>query len=97
MPVGIVSGFNTTRVVTTADTTITAAGTVGSYIAARLAAGAAAAVLRIYNNTTAAANQVAILKAAANTADELGVPVRCQNAVKVQLSVNTGTAFIYTR
>ena len=97
MALGVLSGFNVTRVATTADTTISAAGSKGSYICARLVAAGTAATLTIFNGSTAAGNGVAILKAAINGADELGVPLRCSDAVKVQLSVATATAFIYVR
>jgi hypothetical protein len=92
---GVVSGFNVTRLTTTAVTTITSGPT---YVAARLAAGGAAAKLRIYNGSTAAAAQVAILScSAANFVDELSVPVRCDGGARVIMSVNSSTAFIYTR
>jgi hypothetical protein len=91
---GIVSGFTSTRLTTTAATLITASP---AYVCARIQ-GTAAGKLRIFNGTTAAANQVAILTAsAANVADELSVPVRCPDGVRVLMSVNTSTAFIYTR
>lgn len=95
MAMGVVSGFNVTRLTTTAATTINA---VPSYVCARLTAGGAAAKLRIFNGSTAAAAQVAILScSAANTADELSVPIRCDSGVRVLMSVNTSTAFIYIR
>ena len=95
MALGVLAGFNTTRLTTTAATTIT---TSPCYVAARLVAGAAAAKMRIFNGSTAAASQVSILScSAANTADETGVPIRCPDGVRVLMSVNTSTAFIYIR
>jgi hypothetical protein len=95
MAMGVLSGFNTTRHTTTAATTITSTP---SYVCARLIAGAAAAKMRVFNGSTAATAQVAILScSAANTADELSVPIRCPDGVRVLMSVNTATAFIYTR
>ena len=95
MPLGVLSGFNTTLLTTTAATTIT---TGPSYVCARIAAGAAAAKLRIFNGGTGASKLIAILSAsAANTSDELSVPIRCDGGVRVIMSVNTSTAFIYVR
>ena len=95
MALGVLSGFNVTRLTTTAATTVT---TDPSYVCARLTAGAATAKLRIFNGSTAAAAQVAILScSAANTADELSVPLRCPAGVRVLMSVNTATAFIFVR
>jgi hypothetical protein len=94
MAMGVLSGFNVTRLTTTAATTVTSGP---SYVAARLS-GTAACKLRIYNGSTAAADQVAVLSvAAANGVDELSVPLRCNGGVRVIMSVNTATAFIYTR
>lgn len=95
MALGVLSGFSTTRLTTTAATTVTSGP---SYVCARLAAGGAAAKLRIFNGSTAAAAQVAILScSAANFVDELSVPVRCDGGVRVLMSVNSSTAFIYVR
>lgn len=94
MALGVVSGFNCTRVTTTAATTIT---TVGSYVCARMT-GTAAGKLRIFNGSTAAAAQVAILSiTATGLVDELSVPIRCDAGVRVLNSVNTSTCFIYVR
>lgn len=95
MALGVISGFNTTRVVTTAATQITSGPT---YVVARLAAGAAACQLDIHNGTTtSAASRVAVLQTGSDSIDELGVPLRCPDGVKVLLSVSTAEAFIYFR
>lgn len=98
MALGILSGFNPTLCTTTATQLV---HTGPCYVAARLVAGAAAAKARIYDTNAAtptAASAVSILTAsAANTADETGVPIRCQLGVAIKMSVNTATAFIYVR
>lgn len=95
MAIGTLVGFNATRCVTTADTTIT---TAPAYVCARLVANStAAATLHVCNGNTAAASRIATLSAVTRAADEMGVPVRCPDGVKVQLSTNTAQAFIYTR
>lgn len=94
MALGILSGFKVTRVATTADTTITPC----YYVVARVSAGAVAAVCSVFNGTTAVANKVIELSAAANGADECGFPVRTDAGfVKVQLTPNTAEAFIGVR
>lgn len=98
MALGVLSGFTPTLVTTTAATLVT---TGPCYVAARLTAGAAAAKMRIYNHnvaTPSASAVVSILTAsAANTADETGVPIRCDVGCVVKVSVNTATAIIYIR
>lgn len=91
---GVLSGFNVTRVATSADTLITASP---AYVVARVSAAGAAAVLSIFNGTTAAANKVGELSAAANAADELGFPIRCKRGVRVQLTGASAEAFIGIR
>ena len=85
--------FQYNRIVTTAVVSISPA----YVITARLKAGAAAGTLALYNNTTAAANRIAFLScAAANTTDELRVPVRAKSGtVKAVLSANTLEGFVY--
>jgi adenosylmethionine-8-amino-7-oxononanoate aminotransferase len=98
MAIGVLSGFNFTMITTTAATLV---HTGPCYIAARLAAGAAAAKLRIYdtNSATPLTSKVAsILSAsAANLTDETGVPIRLQTGCVVKMSVNSSTAMIYVR
>ncbi len=87
-------GFDVQRVVTTAATAVGTAGET-QWIVARLKAGGDAATLTIYkNNSTAAANKVSILTAAATGADEQGYPIRCGGGCKVVLSVNTAEGFV---
>ena len=84
--------FEAIRIATTATVTRTPA----YIVTARLKAGAAAGTLSIYNNTTAAANRVAILAAAANDADELRVPVRIKSGTaKVVMSAVTLEGWLY--
>lgn len=85
--------FNVVRVATSAATQVT---TAPAAVTARLVAGAAAARLDIHNGqTTSASSRVAALSAAASGADELSVPVRCPDGVRVKLSVGSAEAFIY--
>ena len=98
MALGTLVGFNVQKVTTTADTNITTAGsTMGNYVVARLVAAANAATLKIYNKTTAAANEVNRLTAPANSADETSFPIRCDSTPIVQMSVNTAVAFVGVR
>ena len=85
--------FQAIRIATTATVTTTPA----YIVTARLKAGAAAGTLSIYNNTTAAANRIAILScAAANTTDELRVPVRAKSGtVKCVMSAVTLEGWLY--
>ena len=98
MALGVLSGFNPIKVSTTAKTVCGTAGA-SHYMTARLVANATAGVMQIFNsnNGTAAATLVASLKAAINSADELGAPIRCGDGVTVKISVNTCTGFIYLR
>ena len=95
---GVLSGFNPTKVGTTAATTVF---TGPCYVAARLTAGAAAAKMRVYdtiNGGTSLAKLVSVLAAvSAQSADETGVPIRCQTGVTVVISANTATGFVYVR
>ena len=93
MSLGIQSSFRSTRVGTTADTTVNGC----NIFTARLVCAATAATLKIYNGSTAAANEIARLSAAANSIDETGVPIRCDGTLKVQLSKITALGFIYVR
>lgn len=92
--VGILAGFNVTRIATTADVTVT---TSPAYVVARLSAGAAAAVMSIFNGTTNVANKVAELSAGANLSDETAFPIRCKNGVRVQMSVVSAEGFVGIR
>jgi hypothetical protein len=97
MSFGVLSGFTPTKIATTAATTVKSSP---CYVAARLTAGAAAAKMRIFNTAsgTAAASLVSILAAgSAQTADETGVPIRCDVGCTVLMSVNTATGFVYVR
>lgn len=98
MALGVLSGFNPTSITTTAATLV---HTGPCYVAARVVAGAAAAKMRIYDTNAAtptAARLVSILAAvAAQSADETGVPIRCQLGVVVKVSVNTATGIVYVR
>ena len=98
MSIGVVSGFNPIRVATTAKTVCGTAGA-SHYMTARLVANATAGVMQIFNsnNGTAPATLIASLKAAINSADELGAPIRCGDGVTVKISVNTATGFVYLR
>ncbi len=98
MAIGTVVGFNPTRVATSAATLITANPCI---VTARLFGGAAA-TLTLHNSAsvTSAATTISKLSvAAANGTDEMGIPVRCDNGVKVKLStIASGTeAYIYIR
>lgn len=98
MPIGTVVGFESVRNTTTAATLVRAGG---CYVTARLAAGAGAVTLDIYDHTAATtdtAKRVATLKcAAANGVDELGVPIRCKSGVAVKASAGTGEYYIFIR
>jgi len=85
--------FQAVRIATTATVSVSPA----YIITARLKAGAAAGTLSLYNNTTAAANRIAILScAAANTVDELRIPVRAKSGtVKAVMSAVTLEGWVY--
>lgn len=96
MALGVISGFNVTRVATTAATTVSPA----HYVVARLSAGAAnvTATFHDANGSTSTATKVLELSALASSADECGFPIRLQSgSCTVKLSANTGEVFLGVR
>jgi hypothetical protein len=101
MALGIVSGFTATRIVTSVATTVKT-GVGAHYVVARLYNASASAVnMSIHNGAdTSAATRVAWLYAPATSLDELGVPIRCPDGVKVKMSAYTADSiegFVYVR
>lgn len=96
MALGVISGFNVTRVATTAATSVSPA----HYVVARLSAGAANVTATFHdgNSTTSAETKVLELSALAASADECGFPIRLQSGYcTVKLSANTGEVFLGVR
>ena len=95
MAVGVIAGFKETLVTTSVATQVTAEP---CYVVARLASNTTnASTLSIYNGTTAAANEVSMLRAPAAGVDETGIPVRCDGGVRVIKAGASSKAFIGIR
>lgn len=96
MALGVLSGFNVTRVATTANTVVSPA----YYVVGRLSAGAANVTATFHdgNDTTSATTKIMELSALANSADECGFPMRCTSGYcTIKLSANTGEVFVGVR